>query len=289
MMKKILSITAVSAIMATGAFASQGANVSVYGGYIDYSGSSVLNSKKVAGITINKKINSNKLMMDLKYVYFDTTVVNPHKWDLSAEYSMNNLLPKYQVQIGGKLTELYYTGDSYSVYTVFGGINEKKPGLFAPLKIKSGLKVYYTDISDFIDDQKLTQVDFNLKKKYKGVLSGDLVLENTLTYQHFSEDNFEGRDSYVSDVVSAKLIKEKTIYMGHISLGHSSLKIEKDNKYAMDTSSNVHKWGLGGGVAYKLDKTSKIVAKVRYNRVKSAFGDGNANEMKYVIGYSLSF
>ncbi len=290
-MKKILTSSIIAAMAVTSSFAMQphsNLHVALYGGGFTYTNSKDMDYKRVIGATVSKKIGVNKLMLDLKYVYFKSSIVKPHKWDFTGEYTINNLNPQYQMQVGGKLT--FFSKDGHKTgYTVFAGVNEKHPVILSNFKVKTGIKAYYTDLSDLISNQKIYQVDLINKKKVKGILGGALILENTLTYQHLKEKNFENRNNYVSDVLAAKLVKGKTIYMGHVSFGHSALKIEKDAKYAMDTSASVHKWGVGAGIAYKVKRGSKVFAKFRYNSLKTPFGDDHANEIKYVVGYALSF
>lgn len=287
-MKKLLSIAALSLMFGSSAFAMpahSGMKAVLYGGGVSYSNSSSMNYKYITGVTLNKKVGANNFMGDLKYIYFNSDIVKPHKWDLSMEYTINNLSPRCQFQVGGKLVDTYKNGNNM-LYTGWIGVNEKRSNLLQG--VKTGMKVYYSDLSNLLDN-KILQVDASLKTKRKHVAKGVLLLNNTLTYQKFDKNDFDGNSVYISDTLAAKLVKGKHIFMGHVSLGHSALKIVEASKYGMDTTGNIHKWGVGVGAGYRLHKNDMIVAKVSYDKLKTSFGDDNAAQTKYIVAYLDKF
>jgi hypothetical protein len=298
-MKKILSVATLAALFSTSVFANVGlynslkhskptSSLTIYGGGFAYSNAKVNNYKNIGGVSYTTKINhTDRLMVDLKYVYFNTDEEKPHKWDLTGTYTFGNVIPGNNLTVGGKYVNAYYSGHQ-KLYGFLAGIEEKKPNVLNGYKF--GANLYYNDLSELYDNMRVWQADFFAKTK-KMTSFGPLFLKNVLSIQHFNDGDLWGRDWYVSDTVSAKLVHKKMIFMGSLDLLPSSFKIEQNNKYAMDTSGNKHKWGVGLGLGYKVDKTHTAFLKTRYHRVNESLDPdgGSANEIKIVAGYKINF
>jgi len=295
MLKKI----ALSSILAFACFGTTASanniktTVIPYTAYFHY-GHGKIDSKKVVGSTLLQKLNnSDSLMLDLKYVKLSSSVINPHKMTLATEYTLKHLNGPLNYQIGVSYTNAYFPeswGGFEHVYSVWGGVVEKKPILLKSMGIKTGVKLYYTDYR-FQKGQKLWQLDLNNYKKIS-LAHGKLLLRNTLSLQSFKNKDIQGNNKYTSDVLNAKYMTGHMVYMGHMKIGNSALKVEQDAKYMIDTVGLLHKFGIGAGVGYKLSKKSMTFAKVRYNRIKEKCGTGestNSYEMKYVVGFKTSF
>jgi len=290
--KLVLSSALAFACFGTTASAANNITTNFYGAFFDY-GKGSLEHKKVVGSTLVKTLkNSDNVMVDFKYVKLDSSIINPHKMTLAAEYTAKNIDSYFNYQFGGSYTNAYFPDDwggLQHVYSLWAGAVEKKPIVLKKLGVKTGIKVYYTKY-DFQDDQKLWQIDINNYKKVP-VPKGKLFVRNTLSWQSFKHNDNQGNDKYVSDVLSAKYILGKNIYMGHIKIGNSALKVEQDAKYMIDTTDMLHKFGVGAGVAHKIKKNNMIFAKVRYNKVTTICGGEKTDtyEMKYVVGYKVKF
>jgi len=289
-MKKMLIGGILSVVACTSLFAAmpqQNKKIIVipYATYVNYS--SGFNYKKVVGTNLQTNIQGNKLFMDLKYVYFDSIPTSkPHKWDMSFDYTwQKNQLP-VAIDIGGKVTEYYYHNSHRPGQSIFAGIWQKK---FNPMyNAKFGLRGYFTNLDNLIENQRAYQVDFVAISKPKQTSIGKTVIKNTLTYIKLHENNFDNKNHYWSDTISMISKKGKYVYMGEVNFGKAGYKIEADKNFAMDTSGSVSKWGILAGAGYKVNKKSMVIGKIKYSKIDT-FVKNDVYETKFTVAYKMAF
>jgi len=279
-MRKLL----LAGILSVSAMAATSYTTSIYGGYIDYSGTTTKDEGSVGGIYLSAFESPWKVELDAEHtnIKYKSSIPKLKQTDLTAKinyyqgYNLAYNIGFHYIDTTDKPTDeakIYMAGILY----------------YKTLKYNAGVDIYYSDYSNLSTSPKLYQISpkagFNFGNYSSAI--GSFYAEAKIDYIAVSKNKDENnlKNSYTS--VELTLNNYNGNFTTSIS-GWSGKRVYavENNGFVVNNLNNEQKYGFKISENYKIDKAQSV--KIEYAHTKfEDNGDSKSNNI--IANYSYSF